>query len=213
MLSNISKSELAELTRKMRAAASLPKESLTQKRKALVVITHNLIDSDEQTTSRLVFKRKRKVTTPPTENSHSGDRAPHQEVKIIQECKSESSKAKSLWDHDFDVSAHGEAFFLPSEDKARLMVHDEDHLRHDTLKLFGKAFAMVCLFDAKEKDQMSVEDQRIKENMELHKEVERLQAEINRLDDLHQNAKRLEAEKTQVASSLAEERSKLLSKV
>jgi len=34
MLSNINKVELAELIRKMRAAASLPKESLAQKRKA-----------------------------------------------------------------------------------------------------------------------------------------------------------------------------------
>jgi len=39
MLSNINKPELAELTRKTRAAASLPKESLAQKRKAYTVIT------------------------------------------------------------------------------------------------------------------------------------------------------------------------------
>jgi len=34
MLSNISKVELAELTKKMRAAGRLPKDSLSQKRKA-----------------------------------------------------------------------------------------------------------------------------------------------------------------------------------
>jgi len=65
MLSNISNVELAELTRKMRVVASLPKESLTQKKKTLILITQTLTDQDEQTTSELVFKRKRKTTTPP----------------------------------------------------------------------------------------------------------------------------------------------------
>jgi len=110
---------------------------------------------------------------------------------------------KSLW----------ESFFLHNEHKARLMVHDEDHLRHDTLKLLGQAFAMACLMDAKEKDRKSAKDQRIKENMELHKEVERLQDEINCLSGLHEEAERLRTEKTQEASSLAEEKSKLLTKV
>ena len=67
-------------------------------------------------------------------------------------------EGKNLWDPDFDVSAHGEAFFLPNKDRARLMVHDKDHLFHDTLKLFGQAFAMACLVDAKEKDRKAVED-------------------------------------------------------
>ena len=31
------------------------------------------------------------------------------------------------------------------------MVHNEDHLHHDTLKLFGQAFDMTCLVDAKAK--------------------------------------------------------------
>jgi len=119
----------------------------------------------------------------------------------------------SLWDPDFDIRAQGEAFLLPSRDKARLMVHDEDHLRHDALKLFGQAFVMACLVDAKAKDRRSVENQRIKENMELQKEVECLQAEINRVNNLHQETKRIQAEKAQDALILAEERSKILSKV
>jgi len=94
MLSNINKIKLAELTRKMRAAASLPKESLTQEKKALV--TQTPTDSDEQTTSGLVFKRKRPVTTPSTEHSPSDSRAPHQEVITIQECETESLRGKSL---------------------------------------------------------------------------------------------------------------------
>jgi len=38
MLSNISKVKLVELTRKMRAATSLPKESMQQKRKASAAV-------------------------------------------------------------------------------------------------------------------------------------------------------------------------------
>jgi len=66
--------------------------------------------------------------------------------------------------------------------------------------------------------------------MEFHKKVERLQAEIKRLTDIHQEteplrtennhlndlyqeAKWLQTEKTQEASSLFEERSKILSEV
>jgi len=93
------------------------------------------------------------------------------------------------------------------------MVHDEDHLRHDTLKLFGQAFFMACLVDAKAKDQKAVDDQRVKENMELHKEVECLQYEIKRLSVMHKEAERLRAEKTQEASSLTEENNKLLTEV
>jgi len=137
MLSNISQTKLVELTRKMRVVASLPKESLAQKRKASAVITQTPTNPDEQTTSGFVFKRKRSATTPPTEHSYSDGRAPHQEVVIIQECEAESSRGHSLWDPDFDVPTHGEPFFLPNEDRARLIVHDKDHLRHDTLKLFG----------------------------------------------------------------------------
>jgi len=91
-----------------------------------------------------------------------------------------------LWNPDFDVPAHGESFFLPSEDRVRLMVHDEDHLRHDTLKLLGQAFDMAFPVDVKDKDRKISEDHRIKENMELHKEVECLQAKIKRLSDQHQ---------------------------
>jgi len=89
-------------------------------------------DSDAHTTLGLIFKRKRNATTPSIEYSHSDEREPHQEVITIQECEAESSRGERLWDPDFDVSSHGKAFFLPSEEKARLMAHDEDHLRHDT---------------------------------------------------------------------------------
>jgi len=71
MLSNISKAELPELAKKMRAVASLPKESLKQKRKAPTLTTQTPTEQDEETTSGLVFKRKRKTATPPTKHSHS----------------------------------------------------------------------------------------------------------------------------------------------
>jgi len=71
------------------------------------------------------------------------------------------------------------------------MIHDEDHLRRDTLKLLGQAFAMSFLVDVKNKDHKISKDHKIKENMELHKEVECLQAKIKCLSDLHQEAERL----------------------
>ena len=58
---------------------------------------------------------------------------------------------KSLWDPDFDIPVHGELFFLPGEDKARLMAHDEDHLRHDTKKLLDQAFDLTFLVNIKVK--------------------------------------------------------------
>jgi len=185
MLSNINKVELTELVRKIRAATSLSKESLTQKRKAPAMITNPPIDLDKETTSGLIFKKKRKTTIPPTEHSHSDGRAPHQEVVIIHECEAESSTRKSLWDPDFDIPIHGETSFLPSEDKARLMVHHKDHLLRDTMKQFEQAFSMDCQVIAKARDRKAAEDQRVKENEKLRKEVEHLRVEINRLNDLN----------------------------
>jgi len=66
---------------------------------------------------------------------------------------------KSPWDPNFDVPTHGETFFLPNEDRARLMVHDQNHLLRDTMKQFGKAFAMGCLVIAKAQDQKAANDQ------------------------------------------------------
>jgi len=93
------------------------------------------------------------------------------------------------------------------------MVHDKDHLRHDIVKLLGQAFALACLVDVKAKDRKTIEDQRIKEKMEFHKEVERLHAEINRLSSLHQEVERLRAKKTQEALSLPKEKSNLSNEV
>jgi len=97
MLSNISKAELAELTRKMRVAARLHKDSLSQKRKASFGVAQIQSDQDGHTTLGLVFKWKRVGTTPPTEHSHSNGRAPNQKVITTQECEAENSRGKSLW--------------------------------------------------------------------------------------------------------------------
>jgi len=75
MLSHISKKELEAITKRIRATTSLLDEPLKQS------ITHVIVaptptDQDEKTTSGLVFKRKR-VTTPTAELSHSDDRTPY----------------------------------------------------------------------------------------------------------------------------------------
>ena len=87
----------------------------------------------------LVFKRKRKAIAAPTEHSHSDEHAPSQHVApleaqtlprdviFIQEGEEDSSRGKSLWDLSFDVPTHGEHTFLPSDNKDRLMAHDEDN--------------------------------------------------------------------------------------
>jgi len=46
----------------------MSKDSLTQKKKASVTITQAPTEREEETTSGLVFKRKRKATAPPTEH-------------------------------------------------------------------------------------------------------------------------------------------------
>jgi len=92
------------------------------------------------------------------------------------------------------------------------MVHEEDHLRHDTVKLLGQAFALACLIDVKARSK-TAEDQRIKENMELHKAMEHLQAKINQLSILYQEVEQLQAEKTQEALSLAKEKNKFSNEV
>jgi len=47
------------------------------------------------------------------------------------------------------------------------------------MKQFRQAFSMGFLVIAKARDRKAAEDQRVKENVELQKEVERLRAEIN----------------------------------
>ena len=71
MLIHISKKELGQMAKRIRATANMPKDSLTQKQKASATTTQAPIEQDEETTSGLVFKRKRKATTAPTEYSHS----------------------------------------------------------------------------------------------------------------------------------------------
>ena len=117
------------------------------------------------------------------------------------------SQRKSLWDPDFDNPVHGESCFLPNEDKVRLMAHDEDRLRDDTEKLLGQALnALTCLINIKAKDWKRAEDQTVKENMELHQEVERLWAEVNCLGVAL-------ADKAQKGLVLAEEKRKISNEV
>jgi len=107
------------MAKKIRATTNMPKDSLTQKMKDLITITQAPTEQDEETTSGLVFKRKRKATTPPTKHSPSDGRAPNQDVAhlvdhappqdviVIQEREAESSKRNSSWDPDFDIPTYG----------------------------------------------------------------------------------------------------------
>jgi len=80
MLSHISKKELGEIAKRMRAAANMPKDSLAQKQKAPATTTQASTKQDEDTTSGLVFQKKRKAIVAPIEHSHSDGRAPPQHV-------------------------------------------------------------------------------------------------------------------------------------
>jgi len=71
MFSKISKVELVERTRKMRAAASMNKESLLHKWKASTGVAQVQSDQHEQTTSSLVFKRKRLEVAPLIKHSQT----------------------------------------------------------------------------------------------------------------------------------------------
>jgi len=76
----------------------------------------------------------------------------------------------------------------PGKDKDRLMAHDEDHLLRDAMKKFRQAFAMGCLVIAKTR---TAEDQRVQENVELHKEIDCLQSEIKHSNGLQQEAEQI----------------------
>ena len=98
------------MAKRMRATAIMPKDSLAQKQKAPVTTIQALTEQDQETTSRLVFKIKRKATATLTEHSHLDGRAPSQhaalsegraptlDVVVIQEGEAESYRGKSLWD-------------------------------------------------------------------------------------------------------------------
>jgi len=64
-----------------------------------------------------------------------------------------SSKGKCLWDPNFDILTHGKSYFLPDEDKAGLMAHDQDQLRKDSEKLLDQVFALECLANVRARDQ------------------------------------------------------------
>jgi len=76
MLSQFNKKELEEMAKRMRATTNSPKES--SKMKALLIAPDPI--DEEEITSGLVFKRKRKILTAPTEHSYSVGRVPSYHV-------------------------------------------------------------------------------------------------------------------------------------
>jgi len=144
----------------------------------------------EEITSGMVFMRKRKILATPTEHSYSVGRVPSHhvapsevqvtplEVVDVQECEAESSKKPNLWDPNLDTSSYLEENLLPIKEKEKLMAHDESHLFCEAMRLFGQAHATSCLAISKLKDRVVAEDIRVRETSKLHKEVERLQKEL-----------------------------------
>ncbi|KAK7364686.1 hypothetical protein VNO80_13427 [Phaseolus coccineus] len=206
MLTQISKVELTEMAKQMRAA-TMPKDSLTKKRKAPVTITQTPTEQDKEATSGLVFKRRRRAATPPVEHSYSDGRflgqvvvhseghALNHDVIIFQECEVGSSKGKSLWDLNFDFPTYREKTFLPNVDKETLMAFGEDQLLRDTMKQIGQAFATSCLAVTMMRDRRVAKDLKAQENVKLHKKIEHLKNELKHSNNLQQEVERLQAER------------------
>jgi len=142
----------------MRDAANVP----TQKLK-LVTTTTQAPTDDEETTSRLVFTRKRKAIAAPTKHSHSNGRAPSHHVTpsegqnpprdmmVVREGKAKSSKRGNLWNPSLDATTFLEEVLLRAEEKEKLMAHDENHLVREAIRKFGQVLATCCLAAAKMK--------------------------------------------------------------
>jgi len=73
MLARIDRKDLAERAKRMRVAAQAPQDL---KLKAPVITVSTLTENDKETTSGLVFKRRRKTILAPTKHSQSDGRAP-----------------------------------------------------------------------------------------------------------------------------------------
>jgi len=108
MLSNINKTKLVEMAKKVRAAANMLKESLKHKRKAPTLITQTPHRTGWGDHFRVHLQKEEENGYSPTKHFHSDGRvahqyvahsdgyAPHQNVIVIQECEAESSKGKGL---------------------------------------------------------------------------------------------------------------------
>jgi len=142
MLARIDKKVLAERAKKMRAATQAPQDL---KLKAPVTVIRAPSKDDEETTSGLVFKRKRKTIVAPTEHSHSDGRAPSNcassasptsplDMIVVQEDEGTSLKKEGLWDQDPDVPSFLEKALLPNKANEKLMSLKEDHLVQKTMR-------------------------------------------------------------------------------
>jgi len=126
-MSKFTRKDLEEMAKRMKAAANVPKESLKLKAPAQSPF------DDKETTSGMVFTRKRKTLAAPTEHSYSIGRAPSihvvpfggqippRDTMVIQEGEAESSKKSYLWDPNLDASFYLEEALLPNEKKKQLM--------------------------------------------------------------------------------------------
>ena len=135
---------------------------------------------------------------------------------VIQEGEAEISKGKNLWDPSLDTRTFLEKALLPTEERERLMTHDENHLVREAIRQFGQALARSCLTATKMKERKAAEDLKAQEISELRKEMEHLQSELQYTKDLQQEDERHLAETkeaTSQAQDAAKERSRLFSEI
>jgi len=136
MLVKIDKKKLAERTKRMRAVAQVPQDL---KLKTPITVVQASIEDEEETSFGMVFKRKRKATTVPTEHSHSDGHAPShyaplasptlpRDMMVVQEDEGTSSRRNGLWDLDLDVLSFIEKTLMPNEEKEKLMSLEKDRL-------------------------------------------------------------------------------------
>ena len=203
MLARLDKKELAKRAKRMRAAAQVPQDL---KLKAPTTVVPTFTEDDEETNFGLVFKRKRKVIVVPTEHSNSDRRAPSnsdgpapsncapsasptqpRDRMVMQEDEGTSYRGKGLGDLDLDVPSLLKETLLPNEEKEKLMTLEKDHLAHETMRQLGKVFAASCLVVTKLKDWRGSANQKDHKIVELHKQMESLQKELQQSKLLRQD--------------------------
>jgi len=161
MLGKLNNKDLAARAKKMKAAAqALPFEDL--KLKTVVEAAPAPID-EKETYYGLVFKRRRKAITEPSELSISDGRAPSQQAPppspppprnmvVVQKGEGTSAPKEGLWDPNLDAPSFLEKILLPTKTKERLDGLEEYHLVEQVVRQLGKALATNCLAISKPRE-------------------------------------------------------------
>ena len=183
----------------LRAVAQAPQDL---KLKAPTTFVQASIEDEEETNSGMVFKRKRKAITAPTEHSHLDGHAPScrtpstsptlpRDMMVVQEDEGMSSRGKGLWDLNLDAPFFLENTLLPNKEKEKIMTLEKDCLVHESIRQLGQTLAVSCLVATKLKDWRGSADQKANKIVELHKGMESLQEELQQSKLLRQEAEAL----------------------